>query len=353
MTVLDSLRERIAAGALKPDPAQEAAALRLQHAAQAIESWRPGVFLRRTPPRGLYLWGEVGRGKSMLMDLFFAAVDVEGKRRVHFNAFMAEVHALLHAMRQKAHVRDPIPHVAREIVRDLRVLCFDELQVEDVADAMILGRLFEQIFAHGCVVVATSNTAPDRLYQHGLNRPLFLPFIALIKQRMETVSLMGHDHRRGHGSTNYHVGAGADEAMDVAWRALGGDHQHAATLTVLGRKLRIHRIAGRAVRFTFAELCVEPLGPVDYLAIADAFDTVLIDRIPVLKAADRDAARRFTMLIDTLYDKAVAVVCSAAAGPDTLYQGGETSFQRTVSRLHEMRGDAYIAKAKASRCSGT
>jgi cell division protein ZapE len=341
MSVLQRYRSRVTEGALTYDAAQEAAAGRLEHVAAELKSWRPGLFSRRTPPRGLYLWGDVGRGKSMLMDLFFDSVALPGKRRVHFNAFMAEVHAALHVVR-RSHVRDPIPEVARRMQSGL--LCFDELQVEDVADAMILGRLFEQLFARHCVVVATSNSAPDRLYQHGLNRQLFLPFIALIKQRMEVVSLMGHDWRRGHASRTYHTGPDADGAMDAAWKALGGDHERRDILPVLGRMLQIARSIPGAARFTFPELCEQPLGPADYLVLAESYRTILIDHIPVMGPSDRDATRRFTLLIDTLYDKGVRLVCSAAAGPDLLYQGEEASFQRTVSRLHEMGSDAYIQK---------
>jgi cell division protein ZapE len=341
MSVLQRFRSSVVSGALRKDAAQEAAVQRLQHVADEIEAWRPGLFARRTPPRGLYLWGDVGRGKSMLMDLFFESVPVAPKRRVHFNAFMAEAHALLHEIRQQ-HVRDPIPLVARRL--EQRLLCFDELQIEDVADAMIIGRLFEQLFARGCVVVATSNTAPDRLYQHGLNRQLFLPFIASIKQRMEVVSLMGHDYRRGLTGDGYHVGPDAGAAMDAAWTALGGAAEQTRTLTVLGRSLRVPRAVDGAARFTFKELCDTPLAAPDYLALADTFPTLLIDDIPVLTA--RDPARRFTILIDTLYDKRVRLICSAAAEPDGLNPGGEESFQRTASRLLEMRSNAYIAKGK-------
>lgn len=344
MTVLTRFREDVARGKLLPDAGQESAALRLTRLAEEIQTWRPGFFRRGLPPRGVYLWGEVGRGKSMLMDLFFEAVDIGAKRRVHFNAFMAEVHALLHELRRQEHVHDPLPAVAKTL--EQRLLCFDEFQVEDVADAMILGRLFEHLFARGTVIVATSNTPPDRLYQHGLNRQLFLPFIALIKQRMEVVSLSGHDHRRGLEGEHYYVGDGADAAMDKAWAALGGTQEVARTLTVLGRPLAVPRAANGAARFSFRQLCEEPLGPADYLKLAECFHTILIDHIPILGTARRDAARRFTLLIDTLYDRRVRLICSAEAEPDGLNPGGEESFGRTVSRLLEMRSNAYIAKGK-------
>ncbi len=332
----------MAGGRLRHNAAQRAAAQRLQHVAEDITAWKPGLFSRRHAPRGLYLWGDVGRGKSMLMDLFFESVVVAPKRRVHFNAFMAEAHALLHDIRQ-SHVRDPLPVVAQRL--EQRLLCFDELQVEDVADAMIIGRLFEKLFARGAVIVATSNTPPDRLYQHGLNRQLFLPFIALIKQRMDVVSLMGHDWRRGLAGDNYHVGPDAAAAMDAAWSELGGRNEAARSLTVLGRTLPIPHAVDGAARFPFPALCEEPLGAPDYLALAETFATVLIDDIPVLGPDRRDAARRFTVLIDTLYDQRVRLVCSAAAPPDRIYRGDDPSFSRTVSRLLEMRSNAYIAKS--------
>jgi cell division protein ZapE len=343
MTILQRLHTSVANGGLKRDAGQDAAALKLQHLANEIEAWRPGIFRRGHPPRGIYLWGEAGRGKSMLMDLFFAGVKAAPKRRVHFNAFMNEVHALLHEMRRREHVRDPIPLAARQL--EQRLLCFDELQVEDVADAMIIGRLFEQLFARGTVIVATSNTAPDKLYRHGLNRQLFLPFIALIKQRMETVALCGRDHRRGLNGDHYHTGPGAEAAMDLAWKLLGGGEAE-RSLAVLGRTLQVPRAAEGAARFTFRALCEKPLGTADYLKIAECFHTVLIDAIPLLGPQNRDAARRFTLLIDTLYDCRVRLICSAAAEPDGLYPGGEEAFARTVSRLLEMRSDAYMFKAK-------
>ncbi len=344
MSVVERLQQKVAHGTLRGDAEQEAAARRLQRLAEELEAYRPGIFRRNHPPRGLYLWGEVGRGKSMLMDLFFEAAAVSPKRRVHFNDFMAEVHALLHTLRQQEHVRDPLPLVARQM--EQRLLCFDELQVEDVADAMIIGRLFEHLLARGTVIVATSNTPPDRLYQHGLNRPLFLPFIALIKQRLDVLSLSGVDYRRGLDGEHYHVGPGGEAAMDSAWQALGGAHESSHTLHVLGRQLAVKRAADGAARFTFAELCEAPLGPADYLKLTECFHTILIDAVPLLTPAARDAARRFTVLIDTLYDRRVRLICSAAAGPDALNPQGEESFKRTVSRLLEMRSNAYIAKGK-------
>ena len=363
MTILDRFRQAVAAGALKADHGQETAAAALQRLNDALAVYRPPrrFSLPRAAPRGLYLWGEVGRGKSMLMDMFFEGAAARAKRRVHFNEFMAEAHVLLHEERRHGHSRDPIVPVAKRLAQGAVLLCFDEFQVDDVADAMILGRLFEQMFARGSVVVATSNIEPDRLYTGGLNRQLFLPFIALIKQRMEVVGLNGNiDHRRGldTGRASYFtpLGQEADDAMDEAWRILtGGAEGERLTLPHLGRQLEIARAANGAARFCFAELCVKPLAANDYLTLAKAFHTVLIDHIPVM--AERDEAKRFVLLIDTLYDRGVRLICSAAAPPQGLCPEGAGAhvFRRTVSRLLEMQGAAYIARARpwAGACSGT
>jgi cell division protein ZapE len=345
---LERFREAVNSGRLKPDASQEAAADKLADLARRIAVWPSGPFgLLRSPPRGLYLWGNVGRGKSMLMDMFFDTAAGVTKRRVHFNAFMADIHRRLHEARR--HARDPIVSVGAVLARHARLLCFDEFQVGDVADAMILGRLFEQLFARGCIVVATSNTAPERLYEGGLNRALFLPFIDLIRERMDIVCINGAvDYRMGHAGEGYHTGPGAAAAMDEVWRALAKDGEHATALTVLGRQLPVAHAAGRAARFSFDELCARPLAGADYLAIAEAFDTVLIDAIPVLDPARRDEARRFTLLIDTLYDARVRLVCSAAVPPEALYPAGTAAeaFRRTVSRLLEMRSTAYTSRAR-------
>ncbi len=340
MSVVTELRTLATAGRIKPDTRQESAAQRLDRLAHDLGVWRPRFFRRTAPPRGLYLWGDVGRGKSMLMDLFFAAADVAPKRRVHFNDFMAEAHALLHALRKITHIRDPLPEVAKRL--EQKLLCFDEFQVDDVADAMILGRLFEHLLARGTVIVATSNTPPDRLYQHGLNRQLFLPFIAGLKARLDVVHLAGEDHRRGFTGDGYQTGPGAGRAMDAAWANLGGADARATHLNVLGRRLAVPRAVAGAARFAFAELCERPLGPADYLALAGAFPTLLIDAIPVLGAKSRDAAKRFQILIDTLYDRKVRLICSAAAPPEALFPESD-DYRRTVSRLLEMRAGAYTS----------
>lgn len=356
MSLLDQFRQAVAAGALKADQGQDAAAEKLQILANALSIYRPsGLLWRPAPPRGLYLWGDVGRGKSMLMDMFFDHAAVRAKRRVHFNAFMAEAHALLHDERRHGHSRDPLVPVAKHLAKGATLLCFDEFQVDDVADAMILGRLFEQLFARGSVIVATSNIEPDKLYLGGLNRQLFLPFIAQLKERMDVVGLSGQlDYRRGldTGGSAYFwpLGPAADAAMDEAWRmAANGAEETEVALPVLGRQLRIPRAATGAARLSFDDLCALPLAAPDYLTLAKHFHTVLIDHIPVLDAMRRDDARRFVLLIDTLYDARIRLICSAAAPPAELCPVGDAAiaFRRAASQLLEMQSDAYIGGATA------
>ncbi len=360
MPLLKRYRDAVARGELKSDAAQEAAAKRLQALSDALKRYRPGrfsLFGAAKPPRGLYIWGDVGRGKSMLMDLLFDAAPLKAKRRVHFNAFMVEVHARIHDERKSGKSDDPIPPVARALADAASLLCFDEFQVTDVADAMILGRLFEQMFERGVVVVATSNTAPERLYEGGLNRQLFLPFIALLKATLDVLPLNGPTDYRLHRLAGLDVyltplSREADAAMDAAWLKLTDDRAPAAmTLTVLGRALRVPRAAKGVARFSFDELCAQPLAAVDYLAIARTFHTVMIDRIPVLGPAQRNEARRFVVLIDTLYDEGVKLICSAAAEPNRLYPEGDgaDAFRRTASRLMEMQSEDYLKRGHGIR----
>jgi len=358
-------RRALESGALKPDAAQQLAAERLSRLARRLAKYRPGGFslLGRTlgrigrsspigAPRGLYIWGDVGRGKSMLMDLFFEEAKIAPKRRVHFNAFMTEVHTRLHAERAKPDVSDPIPIVARALSAEAWLLCFDEFQVTDVADAMILGRLFEHLLAAGTVIIATSNVAPARLYEGGLNRQLFLPFIALIEARLDVLELDGPTDYRLHRLSGHPVylsplSPAADAAMDNAWRRLTDcDQGKPVRLTVFGRSLLVPQAARGVARFSFADLCVKPLAAADYLEIARQFHTVLIDHIPILEPAHRDWARRLVLLIDTLYDRGVKLICSAAAQPDRLYPVGDgvEAFRRTASRLAEMQSDDYLRK---------
>lgn len=350
--LLDRYRALVAKGELKPDPAQERAASRLQALADNLRKYRPRRFLfgSSLPPHGLYLWGDVGRGKSMLMDLFFEFAPTQPKRRVHFNAFMTETHARIHEERESGKSADPIAPVARAIADQALLLCFDEFQVSDVADAMILGRLFEQFFELGVVIVATSNTPPSRLYEGGLNRQLFAPFITMIETRLDVMELDGGTDYRLHRMSGLDIyitplGPDADAKMDAAWQRLTdtsqGDPQ---TLAVLGRKLTIPQAAKGVARFSFDDLCRRPLAAPDYLAIAQHFHTLLIDHIPELGAEMRNEARRLTVLIDTLYDHGTKLICSAAISPDRLYVAGDSSdaFRRTASRLIEMQSVDYL-----------
>lgn len=354
MPLLERYRALVAEKALKPDAEQSAAAQKLDALARTLKSYHPGswsLFKKPAPPRGLYIWGDVGRGKSMLMDLFFEAARVRAKTRVHFNAFMVQTHARIHAERQKGESDDPIPPVARAIANDAALLCFDEFQVTDVADAMILGRLFEQLFSLGVVIVTTSNTPPEKLYEGGLNRQLFQPFIALIKDRLEVLNLDGAvDYRlqRMAGMKVYltPLGPDADRAMDEDWRKLTDeDRGTPMELTVLGRKLPVPQAARGVARFSFDDLCKAALAAADYLAIAHTFRTVMIDHIPVMDPDMRNEARRFVLLIDTLYDEGVKLICSAAAPPEALYTDGDgaEAFRRTASRLAEMQSVDYLS----------
>jgi cell division protein ZapE len=352
--LLNGYRALIANGELKPDAAQEQAVSRLQALASALRKYRPRRFFfgSSTPPRGLYLWGDVGRGKSMLMDLFFELAPIEPRRRVHFNAFMTETHARIHAERESGKSADPIAPVARAIAADATLLSFDEFQVTDVADAMILGRLFEKFFELGVVIVATSNTPPNRLYEGGLNRQLFLPFIATIESKLDVIALNGPTDYRLHRMSGLDIyitplGAEADAKMDAAWlRLTDMKRGNLETLTVLGRKLVVPQAAKGAARFTFEDLCRQPLAAPDYLAIARHFHTLLIDRIPQMSADMRNEARRFTVLVDTLYDHGAKLICSAAVAPDQLYAVGDgaVAFRRTASRLIEMQSTDYLKR---------
>jgi cell division protein ZapE len=362
---LPAYRALVGAGKVKPDPAQLLAAEKLQSLHHALHGWRPGAgrngwrerlgLARRRgeAPQGLYLFGAVGRGKSMLMDLFFETAPIAAKRRVHFHSFLLEVHETLHAWRRKeGAVADPLPRLAAEIAAGSWLLCFDEFLVENIADAMILGRLFEGLFEAGVVVVATSNIAPRDLYKDGLQRDRFLPFLDLITRRLDVLELDGPvDYRRDslEGLTLYHspLGPAADRALDDAFaRLTGGVPAAPRTLHVFGRQLAVPRSVLGVAMFSFAELCERPLGGADYQALARAFHTLVISGVPRLPPARRDEAKRFLILIDTLYEHGVKLVLSAAAPPDSLYPEGvgAAAFQRAVSRILEMQGEAYLAE---------
>lgn len=351
--ILKQYRERLARGQLATDEAQAAAAARLDALALALARWKPDAWLGKgDAPRGLYLWGPVGRGKSMLLDLFFEAAPVKKKRRVHFHEFMLARHGFLREARARGAGQDQlIAQAAKQVADDARLLCFDEIQVTDIADAMILGRLFERLFAENVVIVATSNRPPDELYRNGLNRQLFLPFIALLKQRLDVIEIAGPQDfrlRQLMAAPVYYapLGPAAEESMSRAWERLtAGASPHHVVLDVGGRPLKVERSAAGVARFTFEELCARPLGAADYLEIAEWFHTVLLENIPKLTPSMREEAARFRTLIDALYEAKVKLVASADAEPQALYPAGDQSFEfeRTASRLTEMRGEAYLA----------
>ena len=344
-SVHDHYDARVAEG-LVDDPAQRAVLDRLEklrHWAQAAPSRRSWFRRPPPPPKGLYLWGGVGRGKSMLMDMLFAATGSEGVRRVHFHAFMQHVQGALHEAR-KTGVDDAIAPVAGDIAEGLRLLLFDEMQIGDVADAMIVGRLFQRLFDAGIAVVATSNRPPRDLYKDGLNRQLFVPFIDLIEERMEVVHL-DHpvDYRQGRLAEAETYFAPTDAAarrqMDAIFAELTGGEAESLTLRIKGREVEIPAFRNGVGRAAFWELCGRPLGPADYLAVAEACRVLLLDGVPRLGSENYNEAKRFVTLIDALYEARTRLIMSAADAPENLYIEGEGSFEfgRTASRLREMQ----------------
>jgi cell division protein ZapE len=368
---LPAYRARVAKGHLTADPAQLMAAERLQDLWVKLRDYDPGPlpaapngvlsrFLRRKPAEGaneartngLYLVGEVGRGKSMLMDLFFAAARVRRKRRVHFHQFMQNAHGRVFAWkRANPDGEDPIPPLADSIAAEAALLCFDEFQVNDIADAMILGRLFGALFDRGVIVVATSNTLPDDLFKGQPGRDAFLPFIAALKARLDVLVLeSGQDFRRARlrGMPTWYVPADeqAKRALDAAFAALtGGAAPREKRLSVHGRILHVPIAAEGVARIDFRALCATALGAGDYLALATHFHGLVLDGIPRMSPDNHDEARRFIVLIDALYEHRVKLVASAAAMPDRLYRRGEgaRAFERTASRLEEMQSQEYLA----------
>jgi cell division protein ZapE len=365
-----NLAARRAAGQVRADLAQEKIVQRLQAvhdslAALTREPVKRGFWARLglggaekplAGPHGLYIWGPVGRGKSMLMDLFFDDAPVKKKRRVHFNEFMLEVQARLHRRREELSARgappeaDTIVPIAREIAQETRLLCFDEFQVTNIADAMILGRLFETLFDEGITVISTSNRAPDDLYKNGLQRDRFLPFIELLKQRLEILELGGARDYRMDRVRELDVyltplGIWATRKLDEAFRTLSdGADGEPRVLRTQGRNVAVPRAAPGVAMATYMDWCAKPMGAADFLCIADNFHTVILAEIPKMGPDNQDKAARFVVMIDSFYERKVKFICSAATSPEKLYTEGDGAFefQRTVSRLMEMQSPEYL-----------
>lgn len=366
--VKNALEDLVKSGALQADPIQRELATQLDQIKDILENHKQGskssalgwLFNKRKLPKGLkglYIWGSVGRGKSMLMDLFYDNLDFQAKRRVHFHDFMGDAQERIHQHRQllkagKTKEEDPIKPVARQLASDAKVLCFDEFSVTDIADAMILGRLFQALFAAGVVIIATSNVEPDNLYKDGLNRQRFLPFIDLLKTYCDVFKLDARTDYRLEKISKAPVysaplGKKSKLAMDEAWRAItGGKKNLKQTLKIKGREVVVPAVVEKSARFSFSDLCEAPLGSQDYLEIARNFNTVFIDNVPMMDFSQRNIAKRFINLIDTLYDKKIKVYISAASNPHALYVGNRGveafEFGRTSSRLIEMQSKSYI-----------
>ncbi len=370
LSVSEQLKSLTASGSLQIDTAQMDVAKSLDRVLSQLKQRRPAAkssalgwlfaSKKKSEPgiKGLYIHGSVGRGKTMLMDMFFGMAPCKKKRRAHFHEFMADVHNRIAAHRQKlkdgeTKQADPMPPVAASLYEEAELLCFDEFTVTDIADAMILSRLFSELFAKGCVLIATSNVEPDNLYRDGLNRGLFLPFVELLKKNVDVVTLDSPTDYRMEKLNSQPVyltpiDARTDMAMDASWtQMLHGRKAQPVEIPMKGRSIHVPLAVDRMARFSFADLCEKPFGAADFLAIAGRFDTVFIDRIPLLTADKRNQAKRFIILVDTLYDHGVRLHASAAAMPEQLLaerRGTEGfEFDRTASRLFEMRSAEYLA----------
>jgi len=357
-SVSEAYRNLVAEDKIAFDAAQEKVAAQLSEFAAELENYNPKAnrlkrFItgKTLAKHGFYIFGEVGRGKSMLMDLFFTVVPVSSKRRAHFHSFMQDVHKRIYEWR-KINSGDPIPDVARDIFNEAWLLCFDEFQVSDITDAMILSRLFSEFFKAGMVVISTSNAAPDDLYKNGLQRDGFLPFIALIKKNVTVLNLNANeDYRlkklRAFQSLYFSpLSAAAEETAEniFAKLCMSGEINE-REIAVNGRKIIARETCGDTAKFSFAELCEAPLGPADYIEIARNFGTIILTGIPKLSKEKRNEAKRFVTLIDELYEHKVKLICTAETAPEQLYTEGEGAFEfkRTVSRLYEMQSETYVA----------
>lgn len=346
----------VAAGTISFDPAQRDATALLDRIAADLAAPRRNALFRlgrsRRPVKGAYIHGPVGRGKTMLMDLFYERVPIAEKRRIHFHEFMDEMHAGISTFRKSARTTDadPVAAVAAPIARSLRLLCLDEFHVTDITNAMLLQRLFEKLFASGVVLVATSNVTPRKLYENGLNRQLFIPFIDLLERHVTVFALDArHDYRREKfaGQSVYAYGPDATAKMDALWlRLTGGKPGEPTSIESIGRQIPVPRAAMGAARFDFADLCEAPLGSRDFVRIAHAFDAIVLDGVPQFTRLRSDAAKRFILLVDSLYDRGVKLAASFAVPLTELGADDRTAFEfeRTVSRLIEMQSDAYLAQ---------
>ncbi len=349
-SILSALDAQYRCGGLVPDPGQKRVAQELQTLADGLRTYRPSWRLwsfARRPPRGLYIQGTVGRGKSMLMDLFFACVPTARKWRVHFHEFMSVVHERRRTMANQA---DPLPRIARTIADRTWVLCFDEFYIDDIADAMIMARFFTALFKRGVIMVATSNHLPGELYADGLHRERFLPFIDVLNTHLNVITIDGtHDYRRHHLKEDdlYKIssGPGARDHINTLFQRLTHNAPiEPSVLTIEGRRLPIIAAHGVA-RFDFQSLCNQPLGAADYQSLAHAFDILILEDIPYMTPENSNAARRFVTLIDILYECRIRLICSATAEPEQLFMIPGQDFSRTISRLEEMRSTGYPGPA--------
>ena len=357
MQLAEHYKARVTSGQLTHDPAQQSVLEAFDTLSDALDGYKPstswiagGLFgTRKARPKGLYIWGGVGRGKSMLMDMFFEHAPRKRKRRVHFHAFMQEVHRNLGKARDSG-IKDPLRPVGNAIIESASLLCLDEMQITDITDAMLVGRLFEMLFDAGVVVVTTSNRPPDDLYKDGLNRNLFLPFIELIKTRLDVMELVSPtDHRQNRISDEERYFSPLTDdtaaALDAVWKDLSGGHGRPMTLQVGSRDIQLPEVSNGVLRADFKTLCGAALGAADYLKIADTFRVIFLTDIPKLSAANNNEAKRFVTLIDTLYEAGTLFFASAAAAPEELYEKGAGSFEfeRTASRLREMQSNGWGA----------